>query len=110
MKRPPCSLGLLALLVCLTNPALSRSEVVVFTVNSNQSSLTISASLKYEGLTIPLQQQGAGSLTASYTGTILAEVGDSTIRFPGESWIQGLNTGNWEPAPGGVPGQASVCE
>lgn len=89
-----------------SNPALSRSEVVVFNVNSNQSSLTISASLKYQGLTIPLQPQGSGSLTASYTGTILADGGDSTIRFPGESWIQGLDSGNWEPAPGGVPGRA----
>lgn len=67
-----------------------------------QSVLTISGS--FSGFAI--QQQGPGSLSTHYVGSIQAEISGSTILFPGGSSIAGLNSGSWQPAPGGGAGSA----
>jgi hypothetical protein len=77
-------------------------EVKTFTIDETQSSLTIGGS--FSG--IQLMQQGPGSLTTRYTGTIIADITGSTIQFTGGSMIVGENSGTWQPAPGGVAGSA----
>jgi hypothetical protein len=71
-------------------------------LDTNNSSLTISGTL--EGTAF--QQQGAGSLTTKISGTIIADVTSSNITFVGGSAIVALNSGNWQPGPGGVAGSA----
>lgn len=100
------SLSILFVAVCCLVSATARGELKTFTVDTNQSLLTISGTFTYETTSLPLEQQGPGSLTTHYTGTILANVTDSTITFVGGSSVIGLNSGSWQPLPGGALGSA----
>jgi hypothetical protein len=71
---------------------------MVFTVDSTQSQLTVSGTAGG----IDLVEQGAGSLTASYTGSINADVTGTTIAFTGGSTVEAQPSGNWQPG-GGTP-------
>src|SRR5204863_251388 len=51
-------------------------------------------------------QQGPGSLTTRYAGTIGTDLSYTTIVFVGGSQIVGVTNGNWEPGPSGVAGTA----
>ena len=93
--------ALLAMACCLVSTT-GRGELKTFVLDTNNSSLTISGTL--EGTAF--QQQGAGSLTTKISGTIKAEVTSSNITFVGGSAIVALNSGNWQPGPGGVAGNA----
>jgi hypothetical protein len=71
---------------------------VTFTVDPANSSLTLSGTAGGSALVM----QATDSLTAHYSGTILAEVAGTTITFSGGSSITADTTGNWQP--GGTPG------
>jgi hypothetical protein len=86
---------------CLISP-LAFAELRTFTVDQALSSLTIDGS--FQG--IDLQPQGPGSLTAHYTGTILADVTGSTITFVGGSALAAVDTGDWQPGTNGAAGIA----
>lgn len=75
---------------------------MTFTLDKAPSALTISGTLNG----VAIQQQGPGSLTTHYMGTIEADVTSSTIAFVGGSTIIGLDSGSWQPLPGGAPGSA----
>jgi hypothetical protein len=75
---------------------------VVFTVDSSQSQITLSG--KIAGY--PMTSQGAGSLAATYSGNINADVAGSTIMFTGSSDIIAKTNGVWQPAVGGASGSA----
>jgi hypothetical protein len=79
---------------------MARGELKTFVLDTNNSSLTISGTLE----SAAFQQQGAGSLTTKISGTIKAEVTSSNITFVGGSAIVALNSGNWQPGPGGIAG------
>ncbi len=51
-------------------------------------------------------EQGAGSLTASYEGTLETALGAGTIQFTGQSLIQAQNSGSWQPKADGSAGSA----
>jgi hypothetical protein len=53
-----------------------------------------------------LAQQGAGSLTTHYGGVIQATQTASSIQLPGQSSIEAMNTGNWQPLADGSAGLA----
>lgn len=72
----------------------------VFTVDTNQSTITISGSVA--GFTFA--EQGAGSLTTAYGGTIQAAQTAGTIQFTGQSLIQAQNSGAWQPKSDGSTG------
>jgi hypothetical protein len=74
----------------------------VFTINPAQSSLTISGSILEYGFA----QQGAGSLTTAYNGTIRATQSGGTIQFTGQSVITAQTNGSWQPLAGGGSGNA----
>jgi hypothetical protein len=80
----------------------ARAELRIFTLDTNLSSLALGGTF----LTIPLQQQGPGSLTGRYSGTIVADVTGSSITFVGGSAIAGIDNGSWQPAANGVAGSA----
>jgi hypothetical protein len=67
---------------------------VTFTVDPANSSLTLSGTAGGSALVM----QATDSLTAHYSGTILAEVAGTTITFSGGSSITADTTGNWQPA------------
>jgi hypothetical protein len=85
----------------------SAAGSVVFKVDPARSYVSVSGSVTISGVgTYVFQQQGAGSLTASYTGSILVALAPPTISFPGGSAIQANNSGTWQPAAGGASGTA----
>ncbi len=77
-----------------------------FYVDDTQSVLTLSGN--FAGA--PLQAQGAGSLTAAYTGAFQADI-DYSPGFPnaitfynGGNDVAGENSGNWQPLSDGSSG------
>jgi hypothetical protein len=89
-------------LVCCWVSSTCRAELKAFTLDTNQSVLTLSGT--FAGIAI--QPQGTGSLTTKYKGTILADVTSSNITFVGGSSVIALNNGNWQPLSGGGSGSA----
>ena len=89
-------------MMCCLVSTTARGELKTFVLDTNNSSLTISGTLE----SAVFQQQGAGSLITKISGTIKAEVTSSNITFVGGSAIVALNSGNWQPGPGGVAGSA----
>jgi hypothetical protein len=79
---------------------VAHAAVVDFTIDTNQSSITLTGSV----VNYPVQEQGPGSLTTKYVGTIRADVTDASIVFPGGSAIKAQNSGNWEPKANGESG------
>ena len=75
------------------------------------STLTVSGNLSNAALgTTNYQQQGAGSLVASYFGTmnVAVNLGAGTIQFFAPTAVNGNNSGNWQPLPGGAAGNAQA--
>lgn len=82
--------------------ALAPAMADVFTLDTNQRSLTISGTVQGAGLA----QQGAGSLTTHYGRAIEATQTASSIQFTGHRLIAAMNTGNWHPLDDGSAGLA----
>src|ERR1043166_6537110 len=87
------ALGLVAGACWLAAPALTAVGAEVFTVDSTQSTVSISGTVAGQ----TLHEQGAGSLTTHYQGTLVADVGVDTIQFPGQSQVVAINNGSWQP-------------
>lgn len=81
---------------------ITLADVVTFTIDPNQSPLSVSGSLS--GVTG--NEQGPGSLSTQFTGTIQVDLQSSSIQFIGNSSITLQENGSWQPAPGGTPGSA----
>ena len=101
-EMAPVSLPVLLVAVCCLVSTTSRAELKTFALDTTNSSVSISGTLAG----VAFQQQGTGSMTTRYSGTIEAVVTSSNITFVGGSAIVGLNSGNWQPGPGGVTGSA----
>src|SRR5206468_398849 len=85
--------------VPMIEPLESRAllTAVTFTLNPTLSSLTLSGT----AASIALTEQAAGSLTAAYSGAIVADVTGDFITFNGGSTITAQTSGDWQP--GGTP-------
>lgn len=57
-------------------------------------------------MSAPLEEQGLGSLTTHFSGTVNAEVASGSIQFAGGSRVVAMDSGSWSPAPDGSPGSA----
>jgi hypothetical protein len=80
---------------------------LTFVVDSSNSSLNLSGDVGGSSI----QQQGSGSLTTHYSGTIAAvwDHAASTISFvPAGSDAVAANSGNWQPSAGGGSGSAAA--
>lgn len=93
--------GFLVGLFALTS-GLTPVAADVFTIDTNQSFLTITGSVQGTSFV----QQGPGSLTTTYGGTIEAAQTANTIQFTGLSAIIAHNSGSWQPMANGVAGSA----
>lgn len=91
--------GLASALVGL---ATVQAEVVTYTLDPERSSISLTGSAS--GIT--LQEQAAGSLTTSYTGTLVADVTASQIQFVGGSRVVARELNSWQPGPNGAEGSA----
>jgi hypothetical protein len=74
----------------------------VFTLDTNQSSVTISGSV----LGGTIAAQGAGSLTARIAGNLQVMLAGNTIQFVGQSQILAQTNGSWQPLADGSAGSA----
>jgi hypothetical protein len=84
---------------------LYQGNLNVVTANST---LTVSGNLSSSLGTVNYQQQGAGSLTASYVGimNVNVDLGNNTIEFTAITAVTGNNSGSWQPLAGGAAGNA----
>lgn len=85
---------------CAINALLTASLMsapVTFNLVENESIITISGNVA--GFAV--SQQAAGSLVTHYTGTILADLTESTLHFTGGSAIDAKTNGVWQPMIGG---------
>lgn len=90
--------AILFLLGCILAP---QTKAFVFVIDSSSSSLSLSGSVAG----FALQQQGAGSLSTTYSGTIDADFDLSSIQFNSAIATAAIS-GNWQPLPGGGSGAA----
>ncbi len=89
----------------LENRQLLAVTTSVFAIDPNSSQITLSGDIG--GNTV--LPQGSGSLTTSYTGSVVADwdLAGQTIQFDSTGTaLNALNSGNWQPMPGGVSGTA----
>jgi len=100
----PLAAGVFSLGATLFLPGRAPAAPEVFTIDGSQSQITLSGSVAG----YPFSGQGAGSLTATYNGSINADVSGSTIQFTGSSAITANPNGVWQPGAGGNPGSASA--
>ena len=78
------------------------SAAVVFTLDESKSSVTASGTVAG----FDVREQDAGSLTASFGGSIRAVLTPTSILFPGGSFVDAKTNGVWQPKPGGEAGTA----
>lgn len=113
-NRRPNACGVIVALTCLVPLASTwraSAEQVVFTIDPMLSSVSLSAD--FSG--VPLTEQGPGSTTTRYSGTITVDVDNklapTSIEFLSAAAAAG-DSGSWLPARGGGsgPGVPGIAE
>lgn len=92
----------LALLAAIASLASLRAEPLTFTLDPARSSITLSGSASGADL----QAQAPGSLTTTFEGTVVLDVGVAEVRFPGGSRVVPQELNSWQPGLAGVDGSA----
>jgi hypothetical protein len=92
------------------------AQPLLFTLDQPMSALTLSGHVTTSatgGTQFPIEQQGAGSLTSTYSGTVNTNFDPNPITGPAQlQFVQSGTaadatvTGNWSPAVGGAAGSA----
>lgn len=82
-----------------------HSAPVQFTVDESQSQITMAGSV----LGLPVKEQGPGSMTTSFFGTIVADTSAAAIQFTGGTELTARTNGVWRPGPGGASGEAPAA-
>jgi hypothetical protein len=80
------------------------AALVPFTIDPARSIISLSGNVVADGLSLAFGTQGTGSLTTSYTGSILVDLSLPNIQFPGGSTITADTNGIWQPGVGGRSG------
>jgi hypothetical protein len=73
-----------------------------FVIDQAKTSITVSGSVAGGAL----KEQGTGSLTTTFSGKLMVDIGASTIQVVTGSQIAAQTNGSWEPGPGGASGTA----
>jgi hypothetical protein len=79
----------------------AHAALVTFTIDPEQSSISLSGTV----VGTAIKEQGPGSLTTSFSGSVTAELTDSTITFINAGLIIANNNGEWEPKANGATGK-----
>jgi len=82
-----------------------HSAPVQFSLDESQSQITMAGSV----LGLPVKEQGPGSMTTSFFGTIVADTSAAAIQFTGGTVITARTNGVWRPGPGGASGEAPAA-
>lgn len=87
--------------------AVSRN----YTLDPAQSSIAVSGTVDSDlGTGKPIQTQGTGSLTTTYTGTINTIRLTNSIQFVAGSAVDANTNGNWKPAADGLSDTAAPAD
>ncbi len=80
-----------------------------YTLDMTQSSIAVSGTVDSAlGNGKMIQEQGPGSLTTTYTGTIKTDRATSSIQFLSGSSVDANVSGNWQPLADGMAGSAAA--
>lgn len=105
--QPKRAVGLLGGLVLLAQADLVVASPVVFTLDSANSTITLSGKvLTSIGSTVSFTEQSSGSLTTHYSGSVLVDLAPPTIQLLDGSAIAAQTNGSWQPLAGGAAGSA----
>jgi hypothetical protein len=78
-----------------------------FSVVTAQSSIAVSGSVTNTTFgTAPIEQQAAGGLTTTYSGTIKTDRNAANIQFLAGSSVSANNSGSWQPLADGSSGSS----
>ncbi len=102
MKRS-VAVGVVCIVTLWAAAGAARAVDVTFTLDTPNSVLTMSGDI----LGATIVQQGTGSLSTTYSGTISAQWTPGTILFTAAEADANVN-GNWQPAVGGGSGSAAA--
>src|SRR4051812_40000238 len=94
------------LLFCLAHVGELRAIERDFGIITNQSSIALSGTVTTALGTAPIQAQGPGSLTTTYSGTIKTDREPGTLAFLTGSTIDANVNGSWKPLSDGSDGSA----
>src|SRR5688572_9134172 len=83
-----------------------HADTRIYTLDPDESSITLSGSVTSQFGTAPINEQGPGSLTTSYTGTIHADRTSSAIQFISGGSIDANVSGSWQPLADASAGSA----
>jgi hypothetical protein len=99
-SQPLRDLALLSIVtVAIATP---RAAATQFIIDPTQSKISLSGSV----IGNAVAEQGPGSLSTSFSGTIVANVTGAGIQFPGGSTLTAQTNGVWQPGPKGAAGSA----
>jgi hypothetical protein len=102
---PTHVLSLWSLVPMLAAPLFLNAAPVSFTIDPARSSITLSGAV----IGMSMQPQAPGSLTASFAGTLEADLSDTAIAFSEPSRLRSQNSGNWAPGVNGTAGTAPAA-
>jgi hypothetical protein len=102
MKRQYTIDSILAAVAVFTMLPNGGAAPVEFTIDEAQSKITMAGKVLGNALT----EQGTGSLTTSFYGSIRADVTATGIQFIGGSSLTARTNGVWKPGPKGAAGSA----
>jgi hypothetical protein len=103
---PACIAASLFLLTNAISLPSAVADTRIYTLDPAESSITLSGTVTSQFGTAPIEQQGPGSLTTSYTGTIHADRTSSTIQFLSGGSIDANVSGSWQPLADASAGSA----
>lgn len=90
-------------LSCL--PLTGSAATVVYDIDPVRSHIQLAGTVSGSAF----QEQAAGSLSNAFTGTLIVELTETEIRFPGGSKASVPETQPYAPAPGGANGSAPAA-
>jgi hypothetical protein len=96
------SAGLAGLFLAALSAGRVDATPAQFVIDSTQSRITVTGNVLGNALT----EQGPGSLSSTFSGTINADISGSGIQFTGGSSLTANTNGVWAPGPGGGAGTA----
>jgi hypothetical protein len=99
-------LPVMIVLVFSLSAQVTRAETRIYSIDPAQSTITISGTVSSLFGPAPIAQQGTGSLTATYNGTIHADRTIAAIQFIAGGAIDANVSGDWQPLADGSAGSA----
>src|SRR4030095_5317282 len=104
MPQLPKSLVCGCLIALQFQSSSAHAALVTFTIDPTQSSISLSGTV----VGTAIKEQAPGSLTTSFSGSVTAELTDSTITFLNTGLVIANNNGEWEPKANAAAGKEAA--